>query len=188
MSASQPLSLVTDYGELSSANATSAVTSAQTVKTGVLYVVCSEAKAGGHIAVCNTANQAGVGSFHVAKGDSFLYRYGHPAKAPVSAISKAASAVITIDHTDTKLQVGDFVTLSGSSVGTYNSTIAHKEITAIQRPQRVNDFQTTITVDADTSSLANFAGTATLSKSVIFRLAPETSSGCTLHLHEVGIG
>ena len=188
MSASQPLSLVTDYGELSSANATSAVTSAQTVKTGVLYVVCSEAKAGGHIAVCNTANQAGVGSFHVAKGDSFLYRYGHPAKAPVSAISKASSAVITIDHTDTKLQVGDFVTLSGSSVGTYNSTIAHKEITAIQRPQRVNDFQTTITVDADTSSLANFAGTATLSKSVIFRLAPETASGCTLHLHEVGIG
>jgi len=177
MSASQPLSLVTDYGELSSANATSAVTSAQTVKTGVLYVVCSEAKAGGHIAVCNTANQAGVGSFHVAKGDSFLYRYGHPAKAPVSAISKAAAAVITIDHTDTKLQVGDFVTLSGSSVGTYNSTIAHKEITAIQRPQRVNDFQTTITVDADTSSLANFAGTA-----------PETASGCTLHLHEVGIG
>ena len=188
MSASQPLSLVTDYGELSSANATSAVTSAQTVKTGVLYVVCSEAKAGGHIAVCNTANQAGVGSFHVAKGDSFLYRYGHPAKAPVSAISKASNAVITIDHTDTKLQVGDFVTLSGSSVGTYNSTIAHKEITAIQRPQRVNDFQTTITVDADTSSLANFAGTATLSKSVIFRLAPETASGCTLHLHEVGIG
>ena len=188
MSASQPLSLVTDYGELSSANATSAVTSAQTVKTGVLYVVCSEAKAGGHIAVCNSANQAGVGSFHVAKGDSFLYRYGHPAKAPVSAISKASNAVITIDHTDTKLQVGDFVTLSGSSVGTYNSTIAHKEITAIQRPQRVNEFKTTITVDADTSSLANFAGTATLSKSVIFRLAPETSSGCTLHLHEVGIG
>ena len=188
MSASQPLSLVTDYGELSSANATSAVTSAQTVKTGVLYVVCSEAKAGGNIAVCNTANQAGVGSFHVAKGDSFLYRYGHPAKAPVSAISKAAAAVITIDHTDTKLQVGDFVTLSGSSVGAYNSTIAHKEITAIQRPQRVNDFQTTITVDADTSSLADFTGTATLSKSVIFRLAPETASGCTLHLHEVGIG
>jgi hypothetical protein len=188
MSASQPLSLVTDYGELSSANATSAVTSAQTVKTGVLYVVCSEAKAGGNIAVCNSANQAGVGSFHVAKGDSFLYRYGHPAKAPVSAISKAAAAVITVDHTDTKLQVGDFVTLSGSSVGTYNSTIAHKEITAIQRPQRVNEFKTTITVDADTSSLANFAGTATISKSVIFRLAPETSSGCTLHLHEVGIG
>ena len=188
MSASQPLKLVTDIGEVSSNNATSAVTSAQTVKTGVLYVVCSDAKAAGHIAVCNTANQAGVGSFHVAKGDSFLYRYGHPANAPVSAISKAAAAVITIDHTDTKIRVGDYVTLSGSSVGTYNSTIAHVEVTAKSDPQRTNDYKTTLTVNADTASLADFTGTATLSKSVIFRLAPETASGCTLHLHEVGIG
>ena len=112
MSASQPLSLVTDYGELSSANATSAVTSASVIKTGILYVVCSDDKAAGHIAVCNTANQAGVGSFHVAKGDDFLYRYGHPANAPVSAISKAASAVITVDHTDSKIQVGDSVWLA----------------------------------------------------------------------------
>ena len=184
----QPLKLVTDIGEVSSNNATSAVTSAQTVKTGVLYVVCSDAKAAGHIAVCNTANQAGVGSFHVEKGGKLLYRYGHPANAPVSAISKASDAVITVDHTDTKIQVGDYVTLSGSAVGTYNSTIAHKEVLSIQTPQRWNDFKTTITVDADTSSLADFTGTAVLSKSVIFRLAPETASGCTLHLHEVGIG
>ena len=72
----QPLKLVSDIGELGSANATSAVTSAQTVKTGLLYVVCSDARAAGNIAVCNTANQAGVGSFHVAKGKDFLYRYG----------------------------------------------------------------------------------------------------------------
>ena len=188
MSASQPLKLVTDIGEVSSANATSAVTSAQTVKTGVLYVVCSDAKAAGHIAVCNTANQAGVGSFHVAKGSSFLYRYGHPANAPVSSISKAASAVITIDHTDTKIRVGDYVTLSGSAVGAYNSTIAHVEVTAKSDPQRTNDYKTTLTVNANTSALADFTGTATLSKSVIFRLAPETASGCTLRLHEVGIG
>ena len=184
----QPLKLVTDIGEVDSANATSAVTSAQTVKTGVLYVVCSDARAAGHIAVCNTANQAGVGSFHVEKGGKLLYRYGHPANAPVSAISKASDAVITVDHTDTKIQVGDYVTLSGSAVGTYNSTIAHKEVLSVQTPQRWNDFKTTITVDADTSSLADFTGTAVLSKSVIFRLAPETASGCTLHLHEVGIG
>ena len=184
----QPLKLVTDIGEVDSANATSAVTSAQTLKTGVLYIVCSDARAAGHIAVCNTANQAGVGSFHVAKGQDFLFRYGHPANAPVSAISKASDAVITVDHTDTKIQVGDYVTLSGSAVGTYNSTIAHKEVLSIQTPQRWNDFKTTITVDADTSSLADFTGTAVLSKSVIFRMAPETSSGCTLHLHEVGVG
>ena len=69
MSASQPLKLVNDIGTVDSANATSAVTAAQTVSTGVVYVVCSEARAGGNIAGCNTANQAGGGSFHVAKGD-----------------------------------------------------------------------------------------------------------------------
>ena len=183
----QPLKLVSDIGELGSANATSAVTSAQTVKTGLLYVVCSDARAAGNIAVCNTANQAGVGSFHVAKGTDFLYRYGHPANAPVSAISKANGAVITIDHTDTKIQVGDYVTLSGSAVNTYNSTIAHVEVTAKSDPQRTNDYVTTLTVDANTSALADFTGTAVLSKSVIFRLAPETASGSTLRLHEVGI-
>ena len=183
----QPLKLVSDIGELGSANATSAVTSAQTVKTGLLYVVCSDARAAGNIAVCNTANQAGVGSFHVAKGKDFLYRYAHPANAPVSAVSKASPAVLTIDHTDTKLQVGDYVTLSGSAVATYNNTIAHVPITAISDPQRTNDYKMTITVTADTSSLADFTGTAVLSKSVIFRLAPETASGSTLRLHEVGI-
>ena len=184
----QPLKLVSDIGELGSANATSAVTSAQTVKTGLLYVVCSDARAAGNIAVCNTANQAGVGSFHVAKGKDFLYRYAHPANAPVSAISKTSPAVLTIDHTDTKLQVGDYVTLSGSAVATYNNTIAHVPITAISDPQRTNDYKLEITVTANTSSLADFTGTAVLSKSVIFRLAPETASGSTLRLHEVGVG
>ena len=79
------------------------------------------------------------------------------------------------------------MTLSGSSVGTYNSTIAHVEVTAKSDPQRTNDYKTTLTVNANTSSLADFTGTAVLSKSVIFRLAPETASGSTLRLHEVGI-
>ena len=61
-------------------------------------------------------------------------------------------------------------------------------ITAISDPQRTNDYKVEITVTANTSSLADFTGTAVLSKSVIFRMAPETSSGCTLHLKEVGIG
>ena len=69
-----------------------------------------------------------------------------------------------------------------------SSTIAHVEVTAKSDPQRTNDYKTTLTVNADTASLADFTGAAVLSKSVIFRLAPETASGCTLHLKEVGIG
>tara|TARA_B100000686_G_scaffold348438_1_gene439483 strand:+ start:1121 stop:1687 length:567 start_codon:yes stop_codon:yes gene_type:complete len=188
MSASQPLSLVTDHGELSSANATSAVTGAKTIQTGVVYVVCSDEKKAGHITVCNTANQAGVGSFHICKGDNFLYRYGHPARGTVTAASKAASAVLTLNHPDSKIKVGDYITMSGAAVGAWNTLIAHKEVTAVSSPQQWNDYQQTITVNANSSALADFTGTAYVSKSVIFRLAPETSDGCTLHLHEVGIG
>ena len=184
----QPLSLVTDHGELSSANATSAVTGAKTIKTGVVYVVCSDAKAAGHIAVCNTANQAGVGSFHVAKGDSFLYRYGHPARGTVTAAAKGASTVLTLNHPDSKIRVGDYVTMSGADVNAWNTLIAHVPVTAVSSPQQWNDYQQTVTVTANSSATADFTGTAFIEKSVIFRLAPETASGCTLHLHEVGIG
>jgi hypothetical protein len=187
MSASQPLSLVTDHGELSSANATSAVTGAKTIKTGIVYVVCSDDKAAGHIAVCNTANQAGVGSFHVAKGDSFLYRYGHPARGTVTAAAKGTSTVLTLNHPDSKIRVGDYVTMSGAAVGAWNTLIAHVPVTAVSSAQQWNDYQRTVTVTANSSATADFTGTAFIEKSVIFRLAPETASGCTLHLHEVGI-
>ena len=183
----QPLSLVTDYGELSSANATSAVTGAKAIKSGVLYVVCSDEKKAGHIAVCNTANQAGVGSFHVAKGDSFLYRYGHPARGTVTAAAKGTSTVLTLNHPDSKIRVGDYVTMSGAAVGAWNTLIAHVPVTAVSSPQQWNDYQQTVTVTANSSATADFTGTAFIEKSVTFRLAPETASGCTLHLHEVGI-
>ena len=188
MSASQPLSLVTDHGTLTSANATTAVTGAKTVQSGVLYVVCSDEKKAGNIVACNTATQAGVGSFHIAKGDSFLYRYGHPARGTVTAASKANPCVLTLNHPDSKIRVGDYVTMSGAAVGAWNTLIAHKEVTAVSSPQQWNDYKQTITVDANSSALADFTGTAYISKSVIFRLAPETSDGCTLHIHEVGIG
>ena len=87
-----------------------------------------------------------------------------------------------------KTEVGDYVTLSGAAVGAWNTLIAHVEVTAKSAPQQWNDYKQTITVSANTSALADFTGTATLSKSVIFRLAPETSDGSTMHLHEVGIG
>ena len=153
-----------------------------------MYVVCSDDKAAGHIAVCNTANQAGVGSFHIAKGEDFLYRYGHPVNATVTAASKATSAVLTVNHPDTKIQVGDYITMSGAAVGAWNTLIAHVPVTAVSDAQQWNGYTKTITVTANSSALADFTGTATISKSVIFRLAPETASGCTLHLHEVGIG
>ena len=188
MRASQPLKLVSDVGSVSSANATSAVSSAQIVRSGVVHVTASSDKASGSIAACNTSTQTGVGSMFVDKGSDILYRYAHPANANVTNITAANPAVITLDHPDTKISVGDYVTLVGSTVGGYNTQIAHVEVTAKSQPQQFNEYIQTITVNADCSSLAAFSGTATAYKSVIFRLAPETSSGCTLHIKEVGIG
>tara|TARA_B100000902_G_scaffold305786_1_gene294280 strand:- start:2532 stop:3098 length:567 start_codon:yes stop_codon:yes gene_type:complete len=188
MSASQPLHLVADHGELTSANATTAASGAKIVKTGILYVACSSEKKSGHISVCNTVAQAGVGSFHIEKGRDFLYRYGHPANANVTSATKADPCVLTLDRQDTKIRVGDYVTMTGSAVGGYNTEIAHVEVTAVTTPQRQNDYGMKITVDADTSSLGDFTGTATVSRSVIFRMAPETSDGSTMHLHEVQLG
>jgi|TARA_R100001509_G_scaffold109815_1_gene65599 hypothetical protein len=184
----QVLNLVSDHGELSSNDATTVASGAKAVKSGILYIACSSEKKSGHISVCNTIAQAGVGSFHVEKGGDFLYRYGHPAHAKAMSVSKANPCVITLDRQDTKFRVGDYITMTGSSVGAYNSTIAHKEITAIQIPDRVNGYTCKLTVDANTSSLADFTGTAELTKTVIFRLAPETSDGSTMHLHEVNLG
>ena len=78
--------------------------------------------------------------------------------------------------------------MSGAAVGAWNTLIAHVPVTAVSDAQQWNGYTKTITVTANSSALADFTGTATISKSVIFRLAPETASGCTLHLHEVGIG
>jgi hypothetical protein len=188
MSASQPLHLVADHGELTSANATTVASGAKIVKTGLLYVACSSEKKSGHISVCNTIAQTGVGSFHIEKGNDFLYRYGHPANANVTGASKADPCVLTLDRQDTKIRVGEYVTMTGSAVSGYNSTIAHAEVTAVSSPQQSNGYAMTITVDADTSSLGDFTGTAVVSKSVIFRMAAETSDGSTMHLHEVQLG
>ena len=59
MSASQPLKLVSDVGSVSSANATSAVSSAQIVRSGVVHVTASSDKASGSIAACKLAGSIG---------------------------------------------------------------------------------------------------------------------------------
>ncbi len=183
----QALKLVADHGELSSNDATTVASSAITIQSGLLYLACSSEKKSGHISVCNTIAEAGIGSFHIEKGQGFLYRYGHPAHAKITGVTKGTSTVMAIDFVDTKIKVGDFVTMTGAAVGAYNSTLAHVEVTAISDPQSYNAYSKTITVDANTASLGDFTGTAEISKSVIVRLAPETSDGCTMHVHEVNL-
>jgi hypothetical protein len=57
---------------------------------------------------------------------------------------------LELDTQDTKLRVGDFVTVIGSSVADYNAS--HVQLTAIEAPQRWNDYKCKVTIDLDTSS------------------------------------
>jgi hypothetical protein len=186
---SVPIKVVQDLGKMSSASAAVIVRDPIIVRTGILHAAASQTKVGGNIGVCNTTTDAGISSIHVLKGEDLFFRYGHPAQAVVTGITTGATTVLTLNHTDTKLRVGDRVTLLGSSVGIYNTSIAHKEIIAISSPQQWNDYAQTITVDVDTSTgHAAFTGIATAAKSVIPFVLPETSSGCDMFVTEVQLG
>ena len=190
MSASQPLSLVQDFGELTSNNTTSKNSSPHIVKTGILYICINDVGKGAHIGVCNTTSDPiGIKSFHVNPNTNFLYRYAHPAQAVVTGIQTGTTTTLTLNHPDTKIKKGDYITLVGSSVAAYNNAIFHKEVLNISSPQQWNNYTQTITVNVNTTGIITaFAGIATVGKSVVFVMAPETSSGSTAHLHEVQLG
>lgn len=186
---SVPIKVVQDLGKMTSSSAAVIVRDPIIVRTGILHAAASQTKVGGNIGVCNTTTDAGITSIHVLKGEDLLFRYGHPAQAVVTGITTGATTVLTIDHGSTKLKVGDRITLFGSSVAQYNTSIAHKEITAISSPQQWNNYTQTITVNVDTSSITSaFVGVATAAKSVIPFVLPETSSGCDMFVTEVQLG
>jgi hypothetical protein len=186
MSASQPLSLYSNVGKLTSSSASAVTTNPHIVRTGVVLATASTTKGGGSIGICNTTTDAGIGSIFVNQQDSILYRYGHPAQSTITGITTGTSTVLTLDHPDTKLRVGDRIQVIGSSVAAYNNALSHKEITAISSPQQWNDYTMTLTVDANTSGIVTaFAGIATAARSVVFVMAPEGSSGCDMFIQEV---
>lgn len=187
MSAAQPLNLYQNIGKLSSANASSVTSNPFIIRTGVVLAVASTIKGGGSIGVCNTTTDAGIGSIFVNPQDNILYRYGHPAQSVVTGITTGTSTVLTLNHPDTKLRVGDYIQLVGAG-STYGATLLHKQITSISSPQQWNNYTMTITVNANTSSGHHaFVGVATAAKSVIFVMAPESASGCDMFIHEVQI-
>ena len=185
----QPLKQVTDLGILSSANATAVTGDSFIVKTGLLHGSATAAKGGGLVGVCNTTTSAvGVSSIHVNKQDDKILRYTHPASATIIAITKGNPTVLQVQSRDTKIVEGDFVTLTGSAVGGYNTTIKHVPVTAVTGGTLKNEYKTTITVTANTSALSAFTGNATLAKSVIPILKPSSASGCELYVNEVQLG
>jgi hypothetical protein len=190
MSASQPIRCVKDFGALTSNNTTPVVKNAFIIKTGILHISVSTSKDGGSVGVCNTTtSDVGMVTSHVNKQSSMLLRYGHPASATVIGIATGSTTTLEVNHPDTKIVKGDRVTLIGSSVAAYNNTIKHVEVLSVNGPQRVNDYKMTIVINANTTSISTaFSGIATVAKSVIPVLYPESNNGCTAYIQEAQLG
>ena len=187
-----PIKLVVDIDPLTTTSAASvatASTDAFIVRTGVSYVAVSTTRGAAHFAVVNDPVAAGIGSLHVNPYEALLIRYAHPAQAVVTGITTGTTTTfLTVNHTDTKLVVGDYVTMRGSAISDYNNQIKHVRITEIQTPQQWNGYICKIGVATNTATAAAFTGIATAYKSVRFLVAPETAAGTTVHIHEVQLG
>ena len=190
MSASQPIKQVQDLGLLTSNNDTRIVGDSFIIKTGIIHAAASSGKDGGHIGICNTTtSNVGVSSLHVNQSDDLLFRFAHPASSVIAGIETGSTTTLIVESQDTKFTVRDCLTLEGSSVAIYNTTLRHVQINSVTYAQRSNDYQTKIVVDADTSSgHAAFTGVATAFKSVIPLMKAESSNGCEMFISEVQLG
>lgn len=156
--------------------------SASIVNTGV-YRIVADSNDNIHLAFGGNPTAVSGNDFHIPKNTSELLKCAVPHRANVIGITKGATTVLNViqdgrtpSHPFT---VGDYVTLTGSSVAAYNSGIAHLSITAVTN--------TTITLSLNSSSYSNFTGTATLSNSIKFSVIPDGNGAATGHITEVQV-
>ena len=170
---------VAHVGDLTD-NADGVVSSnAITVQTGV-FRVCNADDRSMHFSWGGAPN-AGTDTFHVnvRAGSEVFVKLAKPKSAAISGATAANPCVLTLDgrNTQTNIEVGDYVTISGAAVSGYN--FSHKEVTA------VDPVTGAITISADASALAAFTGTARASNSIKISAQGDSSNGLTAHIDEV---
>lgn len=160
-----------------------ATQSAAVVVNSGIYRFTADASDAIHVAWGGNPTAVDGNDFHIPKEQSELVKCANPKRARVIGITKGATTVLNVQQDGRTpshpFVVGDYVTLTGSSVAAYNSGIAHLEVTAVT--------DTTITVSLDSSAYSNFAGTATLSNSIKFSVKPDGNGAATGHITEVQI-
>jgi hypothetical protein len=173
----QHLSHLTDNG-----NAVKA-TDPVMVNTGVYRLSNAAAKSAHFVIGGNPDAGVATGACHLLAGQSILVKASAPKRAQVIGITKGATTVLNVQQDGRTpshpFVVGDYVTLTGSSIAAYNSGIAHLAVTAVT--------DTTITVGLDSSAYSNFTGTASLSNSIKVSAQGDTNNGLTLYTEEVQV-
>ena len=160
-------------------NADTVVTSAGlTVKTGVYRIINADDRSmhfswGG-------APDASSDALHlnVAAGGEVFVKLAAPKGVKITGATAANPCVLTVGQGGTpahNIAVGDYITITGSSVAAYNVT--HAEVTAVTN--------TTITISSDQSASAAFTGDAQVRNSIKISFQGDSSNGLTAHLDEV---
>jgi hypothetical protein len=153
------------------------------VNTGVYRISNGDSVSAHFVIGGNPDASVTTGICHVLAGQSILVKASAPKRAQVIGITKGATTVLNVQQDGRTpshpFVVGDYVTLTGSSVAAYNSGIAHLAVTAVT--------DTTITVGLDSSAYSNFTGTATLSNSIKISAQGDSNNGLTLYTEEVQV-
>lgn len=175
------LKVVQNIAAVSCTGGNAAQSAASIVNTGV-YRFTADASDAIHVAWGGNPTAVAGNDFHIPKEASELIKCASPKRAQVIGITQGASNTILNVQQDGRTPshnfvVGDYVTLTGSSVAAYNSGIAHLAVTAIT--------DTTITVELNSSAYAAFTGTATLNNSIKFSVKPDGNGAATGHITEV---
>jgi hypothetical protein len=175
------LKVVQNIAAVSCTGGNAAQSAASIVNTGV-YRFTADASDAIHVAWGGNPTAVAGNDFHIPKEASELIKCASPKRAQVIGITRGASNTILNVQQDGRTPshnfvVGDYVTLTGSSVAAYNSGIAHLAVTAIT--------DTTITVELNSSAYAAFTGTATLNNSIKFSVKPDGNGAATGHITEV---
>ena len=129
-----------------------------------------------HVAWGGNPTAVDGNDFHIPKESIELVKCATPKRVRITSITTGATNTVMNIPLDTgtpghPFAVGDYVTLTGSSVAAYNTGIAHLAVNAVT--------DTSITVALDSSAYSTFTGTATLSNSIKFSVKPDGSGVAT---------
>lgn len=177
------LTVVQNIAAVSCTGGAAAQSSAAIVQSGI-YRFTADKNDAIHVAWGGNPTAVAGNDFHVSKESSEIVKCASPKRAKIIAIEKGASNTVMSVASDVgtpghPFVVGDYVTLTGSSVAAYNTGVAHLAVTAVTN--------TTITVALDSSAYSDFTGTATLSNSIKFSVKPDGSGAAVGHITEVQV-
>ena len=177
------LKVVQNIAAVSCTGGNASQSSAVIIRTGI-YRFCADDSDAIHVAWGGNPTAVAGNDFHIPKESSELVKCATPKKVQIISIVKGASdTVMNISLSGGRpahpFSVGDYVTLTGSSVADYNTGIAHLAITAVT--------DTSITVALNSSAYSDFTGTATLNNSIKFSVKPDGNGAATGHITEVQI-